>query len=46
MENVWRVIFFCGKISLEIVVSFYGENMVNQTTNIVSMGIVWRKCGK
>ena len=35
METVWRVKIFWklyGKISLEIVWGFHGENMVNQTT--------------
>ena len=35
MDTVWRVILlwrFCGKICLEIVWGFHGENMVNPIT--------------
>ena len=49
MEIVWRQCgegYFCGKINLEIVLGFYGENMVNLITRIVSMEIVWRQCGE
>ena len=49
METVWRVIFlwrFYGKISLEIVWSFHGENVVNLITRMVSMEIIWIQCGE
>ena len=33
---------FYGKISLEIVLGFYGENMVNLIIRLASMEMVWR----
>ena len=42
-DTLWR---FYGKISLDIVWGFVGENMINQITRIVRVEIVWRQCGE
>ena len=49
MKAVWRVILlwrFYGKVSLDIVWGFHGENMANLIIKMVSVEIMWREYGE